>query len=90
MDCPHSEGHLVGSGCDHFPLSDGCHTSFMIIRCDSCGALRGFPHDNLLLAVKQGTEEGLKLLEKSGFDLEALRKEIAEKENDIQAENQCD
>lgn len=42
---------------DHVPLKDGHHTSFMVMKCERCGGMVGFPSDNLELALKEGTPE---------------------------------
>lgn len=42
----------------------GGHTSCMIFVCAACSGLRGFPHSNLLIAVKDGNERTQELLEK--------------------------
>lgn len=42
---------------EHCPLQDGYHTAFTIYRCNSCGLLRGFPHENLQIAMDRGTDE---------------------------------
>jgi len=47
------------NGC---PLEGGCHTNFTIGKCNRCGGIIGFPHHNLMLALKEGTPETKKKL----------------------------
>lgn len=37
------------------PLEGGGHTTFMLLTCLACGHMRGFPDDNLTLALEKGT-----------------------------------
>jgi len=39
----------------HANLSDGGHTEFILMRCNRCGRLDGFPRHNFKLAVLCGT-----------------------------------
>jgi len=57
------------------PLRDGHWTSFSIHKCKSCGKIRGFPHDNLMIALKEGTKETLDELEKAGVPVKAFRED---------------
>lgn len=40
---------------DHVPLKDGHHTSFMLMRCKTCGGMVPFPQSNYDLAIREGT-----------------------------------
>jgi len=56
-----------------FPLAGGYHTAFLVGECSLCGGLAGFPHSNLEIAIKEGTEEGKRVLrENFGLYEEAL------------------
>jgi len=46
----------------HVPLRGGNHTSFNVIRCEYCPKMRGFPSENLELALREGTEETVSAL----------------------------
>ena len=39
----------------HANLSDGGHTAFLLIRCNKCRKLDGFPRYNFRLAIFTGT-----------------------------------
>ena len=41
----------------HVPLKGGHHTSFMILKCERCGGMMGFPSENLGLALRDGVPE---------------------------------
>lgn len=53
--------------CEYFPLQGGYHTAFLVGECNKCGGLSGFPHFNLKLAIKDGTEDGKKALAAIGY-----------------------
>lgn len=57
------------------PLVNGHWTQFLIEKCINCGKIKGFPHDNLLTALKYGTKETLDKLEKIGIDIDRFRKD---------------
>ena len=44
------------------PLKDGHHTSCVILQCQQCGDMSGFPESNLKLAESEGTDEVIKNL----------------------------
>jgi hypothetical protein len=48
------------------PLEGGGWTQFYVHRCKLCKGLRGFPHENMLIAMHQGTEETRRGLRKYG------------------------
>ena len=53
--CPH-KGHLfMLHSLAPYPLESGNDTAFMMFFCSTCGNLVGFPNDNLLRALDQGT-----------------------------------
>jgi hypothetical protein len=66
--------------CESAPLRDGHHTNFALYRCDNCGGFRGFPPDNLTLALEEGTKEFLIELGKSGIDITSYLEKIMRKE----------
>lgn len=49
-------------------LTGGCHTAFIILKC-KCGTKMAFPDDNFRLALREGTEDTLKLLASFGFEV---------------------
>ena len=53
----------VGSW-DHCQLKNGCHTTFIIQVCEECKGICGFPHENLLLALNEGTDQTKEELQK--------------------------
>ena len=46
---------------DGCPLNGG-HTNFIILKCDFCKGISGFPHANLEIALEKGTLETKKKL----------------------------
>jgi len=46
-------------------LTGGYHTAFIILKC-KCGTKMAFPDDNFRLALREGTEETLKVLASLG------------------------
>jgi hypothetical protein len=66
--------------CETAPLQSGHHTSFALYRCDKCGGFRGFPPNNLTLALEEGTKEFLIELGKTGIDVTPYLEKIARKE----------
>jgi len=55
------------------PLVGGYHTMFYAGKCKKCGGWCGFPSYNFLLAIREGTEETIKLLEDNGVPVNAIR-----------------
>lgn len=50
-------------------LIGGKHTQFVVLKCNKCGDMSGFPNDNLILAIKNGTEDTKEKLRQLGFKL---------------------
>lgn len=71
--CDCSECVVRGESYYEVPLVGGSHTSFHAGRCKNCGGWRGFPHHNLLLAIIEGTEETIELLEDNSVPVNAIR-----------------
>lgn len=42
---------------EHAPLKNGGHTMFYISKCKKCGGVAGFPSDNFLNYLQNGTDE---------------------------------
>ena len=66
------------SKCDHsydtvqniaLSLIGGGHTRLVILKCDKCGDMSGFPSSNLDIAIKRGTDETKEKLELFGFEV---------------------
>lgn len=67
-----------GSKCDHsydtvqeiaLSLVEGRHTRLVILKCNKCGNMSGFPSNNLVIAIKYGTEETKEKLRQFGFEI---------------------
>ena len=50
---------LVGEG----------HTRLVILKCNKCGNMSGFPSSNLDIAIKRGTDETKEKLRLFGFEI---------------------
>ena len=42
---------------NYVPLIDNKHTSLRILKCKKCDGIRGFPHENLEIAMRDGTRQ---------------------------------
>lgn len=64
-ECPGDIQMMNTREAEYFPLNGGYHTDFLVGECKHCGGLAGFPHSNLELAIKEGTEEGKRILQEN-------------------------
>lgn len=67
-----------GNKCDHswdivqeiaLSLVGGGHTRLVILKCNKCWNMSGFPSDNLGIAIKYGTDETKEKLGQFGFEI---------------------
>jgi len=61
------------------PLKNGQWTQFSVFRCGKCGRVRGFPNENFLHALKEGSNEVLDELRKLGVEVDNIRLELDNK-----------
>ena len=70
--CDCSSTPTNGGSSYEVSLQGGHCTAFWAGKCKKCGGYWGFPSENFLLAVLEGTAETLKLLKNAGIPVDAI------------------
>jgi hypothetical protein len=64
----HQHSYLKHAMFEDAPVPGGCHTHFLMLRCE-CGAIEFFPHSNFLLTVPSFQADIRTAIQESGFYL---------------------